>query len=286
MEFITIETPDRLALQGVWLGGARSKNVYIFLHGLNSNLFSQATVAEILSTESDASCLLFNNRGNGYISPIRKFVGKKQKKVAIGTAHEVFTDSRDDIAGAVAFAKSRGAKRIILVGHSTGCQKAVWYLAGKPAHEVTGAVLLAPLSDYSAVDSMFGTRYAAIRRIAEKLVRSGKPATLLPSEFSPIPCDAQRWLSLYTPESKEEIFTYASGRTPATLHKTTVPLLALFASEDEYADRPAKELAAWFASARPKQPIDARVVKAPNHGFSGQAKALAGVIRDWSSAIS
>lgn len=285
MELISFETPRAYLLQGAWLGSPSARTVFIFLHGLNSNLFSQAAVAETLARESETACLLFNNRGNGYISPIRKIVGSKQKKLAIGTAHEMFTDCRDDIAGAVTYAKSRGAKRIILIGHSTGSQKAIWYLAGTHAPQVTGAVLLAPLSDYASAQSMFGNTYETLRRTAQKLVTAGSPHALLPVEFSPTPCDAQRWLSLYTPESKEEIFTYASDKVPATLRKTTVPLLALFASADEYADRPAQDLATWFKQARPKHPIDARVIEAPNHGFSGAAKLLAKTIRDWSKQI-
>jgi alpha-beta hydrolase superfamily lysophospholipase len=123
--------------------------VYIFIHGLTGNLFSRSDVAAELA-QGDAACLLFNNRGHAYISPLRHADKKKTGSLG-GTAHEVFADSRDDIAGAVHFAQTRGARRIVLVGHSTGCQKAVWYLAHKPAPEVKGAVLLAPLSDYAGI---------------------------------------------------------------------------------------------------------------------------------------
>ncbi len=278
---ITFETPDKLSLQGIWLGAPRAKTVYIFVHGLYSNLFSQSATAQLLSEAPQTASFLFNNRGNGYVSKLRQITKKKLAPAIVGGSHEVFHDARYDIAGAVAFAKSRGAQRIVLVGHSTGCQKAVWYLAGKPAREVHSAVLLAPLSDYSGVKEQFGARYAQIKRTAEALVKAGTPHTLLPARLSPVPCDAQRWLSLYTPESDEEIFTYASGKSPKTLRKVKAPLLALFASSDEYADRPAEELAQWFRNARPKSPIDAYVVEAPNHGFSGAAELLAKIVRTW-----
>ncbi len=282
---ITFETPKSYVLQGAWLGKSRAKTVYIFLHGLTGNLFSRSDTAFEL-TKSGAVCLMFNNRGHDHVTRLRQ-KSKTADEVLGGAAHEIFTDSRDDIAGAVAFARSRGAKRIILVGHSTGCQKAIWYLAGKPAREVTGAVLLAPLSDYASMKAALApVEYAKLRAKVELLAKKDS-RTIVPQGWLPFPSltDAQRWLSLYTPESKEEIFTYASGRTPTTLRKTSVPLLALFASDDEYADRPAKELAAWFSAARPKQPIDARVVVAPNHGFSGRAKALAKLISRWQASF-
>lgn len=279
---ITFETPKGYVLQGAWLGAERAKTAYIFLHGLTGNLFSRSDIAAELAKQPGVACLMFNNRGHAYISPLRHKNHRKAKTLG-GTAHEVFTDSRDDLAGAVAFAKTRGAKRIILVGHSTGCQKAIWYLAGKPAPEVRGAVLLAPLSDYAGIaHALSPASYASLRRRVEELARKD-PRAMVPDYWMPFASvtDAQRWLSLYTPESTEEIFTYASGRVPSTLRKTTVPLLALFASEDQYADRPAAELAAWFAAARPKQPIDAYVVDAPDHGFRGAATLIAKIIRTW-----
>lgn len=284
---ITFETPKGYVLQGAWLGKRRAQTIYIFIHGLTGNLFSRAEIAARLAQMPETACLMFNNRGHGYVSPLRKRTGKKFQKLFGGTAHESFTESRDDIAGAVAFAKSRGAKRIILVGHSTGCQKAVWYLAGTPAREVRGAVLLAPLSDYASIKNVLTpARYATLRARIGRLT-AHDPHLLIPRELLPFPelLDAQRWLSLYTPESIEEIFTYASSRVPRTLRKTRVPLLALFASEDQHADRPAAELAQWFAHARPALPLRAEVVEAPDHGFSGKEVELARMIEGWQRKI-
>lgn len=283
MEFISFTTRDRYVLQGAWLGPRRARTAFIFMHGLTGNLFSQSAVATELARLPGTACLLFNNRGHGFISPISRMIGGKRKKVALGMAHETFSDCRHDVAAAVAFAKSRGAKRIILVGHSTGCQKSVWYLSHSPAPEVKGAVFLAPLSDYAAlIKDMTPHAYQTLRVEVEKLERED-PRALVPQESLPFPelIDAQRWLSLYTPESDEEIFTYGSGKQPATLRKTRVPVLALFSSHDQYADRSAEELARWFTEARPKLPIESYVVDAPDHGFTGKAAFLAKIIRTW-----
>lgn len=281
---ITFTTPKGYELQGLWLGKPQAKTVYLFLHGLYSNAFSQAATSGYLAT-GDSACLLFNNRGNGYVSKIRRTKSRKTSIEVIGGSHEIFTECRDDIAGAVAFAKARGATRIILVGHSTGCQKAVWYLAGRPAPEVKGAALLAPLSDYAALRKEISPSTYRKALAAAKKAALRDPCVLLPASVSPIPCDAQRWLSLYTPESIEEIFTYASGKRPTTLRKVRAPLIALFASEDQYADRPADELAAWFSAACPDHPIVTEVVGAPDHGFSGASESLAAIIRTWTTSL-
>lgn len=282
---ISFETPKGYVLQGAWLGKPRATTVYIFLHGLTGNLFSRSDIAGELA-KGDTACLMFNNRGHGYVSPLRHIDDRKAKSLG-GTTHEIFTDCRDDIAGAVTFTRSRGAQRIVLVGHSTGCQKIVWYLAGTPSKDVRAAVFLAPLSDYSGIrKATTPASYGAMRQQVETLA-AHDPHAIVPDTLLPIPplADAQRWLSLYTPESKEEIFTYASNQTPRTLRKTSIPMLAVFASGDDYADRPAEQLAAWFRAARPKRPIDTLVVDAPNHGFKGKAKPVARVIRKWIRAI-
>jgi len=65
------------------------------------------------------------------------------------------------------------------------------------------------MSDYSyAVSSEKPSLEQAVEQ-AEKLVKSGKPHELLPPSYSEDLLDAQRYLSLYTPDSEEEIFTYA-----------------------------------------------------------------------------
>lgn len=273
---VTFETPKRYQLQGAWLGAARAKIVYVFIHGLTGNLFSRADIAAELAQAPGTACLLFNNRGHGYVMPLRH--ASKKARILGGTAHEVFAESRDDIAGAVAFARSRGARSVVLVGHSTGCQKAVFYLAGRPDPAVKAAVLLAPLSDYAGIrKEMTPARYrkalAAVRTLARK-----DPHALVPPPLSPTPIDAQRWLSLYTPESLEEVFPYASGRTPTALRKTHAPILALLSSIDKYADRPPEEIARWFTHARPARPIQTFVVTSPDHSFTGTARIVADLI--------
>ncbi|KKQ06003.1 MAG: Phosphoenolpyruvate synthase, partial [Candidatus Moranbacteria bacterium GW2011_GWF1_36_4] len=127
-KIVKIQTPKKFLLDGIFFGSPKAKNVIIFIHGLGSNLFSQAELAERL-VDKNNSVLLFNNRGSGVLSRISQ-VDKKEKsgrkKHLIGMAKEVFTDCVDDIDGAVRFVESLGSKNILLIGHSTGTQKSVY----------------------------------------------------------------------------------------------------------------------------------------------------------------
>lgn len=285
-QVIKFETPQRVLLWGLQLGSSQPRRVYVFIHGLGGGIFSRIDLISQLPDKNSA-VLTFNNRGSGLVNGIKKRQGKKYQYANLGgLAHEVFTDCVDDISGAVNYALALGAKEIFLVGHSTGCQKSIYYLAKKANSPVKGAILLAPVSDYSAMKQEIDwLSYRKILREANKLVRMGREHSLLPAGLWKTPIDAQRFLSLYTPDSQEEIFSYATERQPVLLKKVKQPLLVLLASADEYHDRPAAEIAAWFKKSLAKQMADTMVIQGVGHDFSSAEQKICRLIRDWSNRL-
>jgi pimeloyl-ACP methyl ester carboxylesterase len=287
-QLVTIQTPKRYLLNGLWLGPRRPKTVFIFLHGLSGSLFSRSELTSSL-VDSNTSVLIFNNRGSGIISGVRRASAnsKKSGKYHLaGMAYEVFTECVDDIDGAVLYARRLGAKRIFLIGHSTGCQKSIYYLAKRPRSAVKGVILLAPMSDYADAELEAGPAvYQRALALARRLVKTGKKHELLPLTIWPKLIDAQRFLSLYTPDSAEEIFSYASGRKPTLLNKAKRPLFVLLAEEDEFRDRPIKEIAAWFKAALAKQKAETSIIKGVGHNFAPRHLAVKRVIGKWTEKI-
>jgi pimeloyl-ACP methyl ester carboxylesterase len=241
---VEIETPKRVHLNGLWFGEKGAERVIIWVHGLGSSLFGKTAIFDHLVTK-DTAVLSFNNRGHDNVASATQ--GKK--RILAGAAHEVFTDCIDDIEGAVRFAKGTGAKEIFLAGHSTGCQKSI-YWAAKRGEGVTGIILLAPISDRSAEIHQHGTsKVERALRVARTLVKRGKKHELLPPGIWHGTFDAQRFLSLCSLESEEEIFPYwDKNRVPKTLRKVKLPILVLLAEKDEFNDRPAKKMMDWFAT--------------------------------------
>jgi alpha-beta hydrolase superfamily lysophospholipase len=188
---------DKLELKGLWCGPRRPRRVFIYIHGLAGEALSGLPLAEKL-IDSRTAVFSFANRGSGTVNSFRQHCGHSQVYKIAGMAHEVFTECVADIAGAVKVAQTMKVPEIFLLGHSTGCQKSVYYLAQKPKSPVTGAVLLAPISDYASV--VTGPEQKIYRRalnFARKEVRAGRTQTMLPSEIWEQPMDAQRFLSLY-----------------------------------------------------------------------------------------
>jgi pimeloyl-ACP methyl ester carboxylesterase len=251
VQLAEIHTPKKFILNGIWYGPKRAQCVFIYVHGLGGNMLN--SVARSLAPElTDQNCayLSFNNRGYGTVSKAYKNKPKTKKgyeSVLAGAAHEVFEECVDDIEGAVQYARAHGAKQVFLIGHSTGCQKSI-YWAHKKGKGVDGIVLLAPVSDYPAMKKIAGA--PALKRAgsaAQKLVAKKKKHALLPLSIWPELVDAQRFLSLYSGKGNEEIFTYwAPEQKPKTLRSIEIPILAIVAENDEYNDRPAGEIAAWL----------------------------------------
>lgn len=277
-----IPTPKGVLLNGLWFGPKKPRRLVIWVHGLGSSAFTKLDIVDRL-IDAHTAVLTFNNRGHEKISRLRTARASKSRRS--GAAHEVFTDCIDDIEGAINFAK-RTARHIYLAGHSSGCQKSA-YWAAKRGRGVRGIVLLAPVSDYSAESMAQGTRtLEKAERVARRFVRDGRKHELLPESIWKWPwiADAQRFISLYSGKSAEEIFTYwDEKRNPAILKKIRKPILVLLAEKDEYAKGLTPRMADWFRrSIRAKHHV--AVIQGAPHSFRGSEKLVAREIRKFISA--
>jgi pimeloyl-ACP methyl ester carboxylesterase len=282
---VQIVTPKQYLLDGLWFGSDRPKTAIIFVHGLGSSAFAHHDYLTPLVARRVA-VLFFSNRGHDGVAGVKRAKRSAKKGYVYeqaGVAHEVFTECVDDIQGAVNLSLNKGAKRIYLVGHSTGCQKIAYYLgqSGKQ-RRIAGAVLLCPISDYAGAKHENDEKRKKAEIVARRLVRRKKAHELLPANIWSAALDAQRFLSLYALDSKEEIFTYAQpGKVPRTLQKVKIPLLVVFAGRDEYRDRATRAIADWFRENLRSQESDIAIVPGARHGFSGYQAKVAGLVRRW-----
>ncbi|MCF7860574.1 alpha/beta fold hydrolase [Patescibacteria group bacterium] len=285
--FVSFLTPKKVNLKGLWLGRQKPENLFIFLHGLNGSVFSRSELMTTLATGEDA-VLTFINRGSGTINYF-KTAKKNKERLLAGVAHEVFTDCLDDIDGALDYALAHKPKNIFLIGHSTGCQKSIYYLSKRAKSKLKGAILLAPISDYASVNLLgaIGKRkYRQALKEAQVLVKAGKSHTLLTSDFMPREIDAQRFISLYTADSKEEIFNYSSGKKSKDLLRVKQPILAFLAGYDEYADRSAEDITTWLESHnKPANSLETIIIPEADHGFTNHEQIVKKEIRLWLKKI-
>jgi pimeloyl-ACP methyl ester carboxylesterase len=271
---VEITTPKQYLLRGLLFGPKRPKNAFIFVHGLGGSAFSLRRLWEQIVGQKTA-VLALNNRGFESLSTLRRKTRRDSERNMGGSAHEVFTDCVDDIQGAIRFLRNIRAKNIFLIGHSTGCQKSIYWAHKKKGKGVKGIVLLGPVSDYEAELHRKGERkLARATTVARRLVQRGNKHELLPTRVWHEVLDAQRFISLYTPHTPENTFPYGRPeQIPRALWSVEVPILVIWAGNDEYADRPAIQVARWFE----KHVRNGRVVVIPRvrHSFRGGEKAVA-----------
>lgn len=158
--------------------------------------------------------------------------------------------------------EARGARRIALLGHSTGCQDVVALLrcCGRRARAAVCAVALqAPVSDREYLATLPDTeeRLAA----AQRLVDAGRGEELLPrhSAFGATPVTAARFVSLAARAGAEDFFSsdLSDAELADALGHVDVPTTLLPSTEDEYVPRAvdAAALAARLAAAMPRAEV-------------------------------
>lgn len=158
------------------------------------------------------------------------------------------TIARDasEIREAVSFFRnSLKRSKIVLMGHSTGCQDTMYYLTRQAsqtsADSIDGAILQAPVSDREAMQLLFPSEFDGLLMTAKKMVDEGRGEELLGPRFSELffgsPICASRWVSLADTKGGDDFFSSDLGEEflkKETFGKVSVPLLILFSGSDEY----------------------------------------------------
>lgn len=247
--------------------GSRSAPLLVFVHGMGSNFYRSALKKAFLDAAPPRGCamLAFNNRG-----------------AERGTEDEPFGACLHDLDGALAFARRRGHRRIIFIGHSTGCQKIVYWQARRQRRGVAGLVLLAPADDHAVLRRDLGRRFAQKVAWARKQVAAGRgtaPVTGLYERFT-----AARFLGLADPRAPEAgVFRYAG--TLSRFRRVRCPVLAVFGTAEEFAAIPPAEMLAILRRKTRSRAYTGWLVPDANHGFKGCEAKVARRVCRWAREV-
>ncbi|KAI9786590.1 MAG: hypothetical protein M1839_006139 [Geoglossum umbratile] len=214
--------------------------------------------------------------------------------------------SRDaqELALCVSYFRTRKPSdgKIVLMGHSTGCQDTMEYLTGRgrearPA--IDGAILQAPVSDREAIQMALSKEaYQQSVAAAQSLISNNQGSEILPSTltsniFGPAPCSAYRWYSLASsPHSNAESTATAtedffSSDLPASHLQQTfgrippnTPLCILYSGLDQFVPGVVDKKALvqrWIEAA--KGAVDERhsgIVEGATHSLTGNPEEVIG----------
>jgi alpha-beta hydrolase superfamily lysophospholipase len=274
---LTFNATDKTELNGFLMKSKnQNKKLIIHIHGMGGNFYWNTFIQPIydILQKSNYDFLTINTRGNGYITRVYQ----NKKKTTIGVAHEKFEESIYDIQGAINLGTKLGYKEFILSGHSTGCQKVIYYQAKKQNKKVKGLLILAPGDDYSIEKQEKGKDFTKAVQYAKKLVKLGKGDQILPPHISKY--SAKRFLSFADSKNTESKLLNYSGELKL-FSKVKEPMLAVFGSEDEYLVGTASNSLAKLREKTNSNFLETIIVPKANHGFKGKEKKLAKLIFDF-----
>jgi acetyl esterase/lipase len=248
----------------------------VWVHGYGSVFSSGQPMIRAMSTRLNAAGIgyfKFNTRGHDVVAG-------RGRQLA-GAAFERFERSIEDIRTVVAFARARGYRHIILAGHSTGANKALYYVARSRDPRIRGLILLGPISDIAAAAKQIGMRELRRRVSAAERIARRDPEALVPRAWGFY--SARRYISLHRPREAEDVFQYyRPGARWTALRSVRPPLIAVVGSRDEFLDRRPQELIEAFrGNARHVRSFTGVIVTGARHDFLGHERDLAELIVRW-----
>ena len=184
MKFELVETWTK---QNIKLFGCLTKNnnnkCILYIPGLSGNFFETKFARDIAieSINRGYDFLFSHNQGSFQIIefPFIRADGKL-KSITKGAAYENFEDCIYDIDAWITFLKELNYEEIIILSHSLGCNKAIYYLNSKKNSIVTKIILLAPQDNinYSNLELHNG-----LLEEAQENIKNGYPEKLISKKF-------------------------------------------------------------------------------------------------------
>ncbi len=141
MKIIDVVTKRGDTLCGCWYGENFRNTIVIITNGTGGNIFENKFL-QVVGEQLELNGISFVYAHNSGAFQIIDLPSKS--KNFSGLTFEMFDNCVEDLQAYVDFAKEQGYKKIILGGHSYGCNKVVYYLYKTKCKDVDKYILLSP----------------------------------------------------------------------------------------------------------------------------------------------
>lgn len=177
IEFISdVYTSDDIRLPMVHYATSKKDICVICIHGMCANFADNyfASVWGKYLSENGIGFLYEYNRGHDIENDLVK---KDGSFLRCGTMYEVFEDCIMDIDLAIKVAKEKGYQRIVLLGHSYGCNKVIYYYYKKRPNLL--GIILASAPDMVGSHITNQPDYQDLLQEAKQNIDNGNSSKLL-----------------------------------------------------------------------------------------------------------
>ncbi|KAI0382943.1 DUF1749-domain-containing protein [Hypomontagnella monticulosa] len=232
-------------------GLTNAENALVFIGGLGDGPHTvpyPRAIAKRLEMEPEISYSVFEFRLTSSFS---------------GFGFARLADDVADISALVKYLRSIGKRRVVLLGHSTGCQDCMEYTS--PSYDVApvdGFILQAPVSDRGAMALEMGeSRLDEGLKISKELIASGRGhERMLPEHMTPsfrnTPISVSRWYALGASDGEDNYFdpSLPDNIVESYWKRIDKPILILHSGNDEFVASSIDKIALiqrWKAFCRP-----------------------------------
>ncbi|HUE75952.1 MAG TPA: alpha/beta fold hydrolase [Chloroflexota bacterium] len=247
----------------------------VWNHGLGGTFYATHVVriGRALA-EQGYTFIAGHNRGHDVGAMVRR--PKEATAVLAGGVWELFGESPHDVAAWLDVAEQQPVERIILIGHSLGALKVVYYQANRQDPRVSGLVAASP-----PVRAF--QRARELRPTAEAMVSAGRGQDLLPWGSSPVGSGTS---SAQTVMDRNRIGLDLFGveNESPLVGQIRCPMLAFFGTNEEWVGT-AADLEMIRRNAKSAARIDTRMIDGADHTFTGRESDVATTIATWVESL-
>ena len=206
VELIKVQTRDGVRLDGALSVAEQeqqeSKVLVLCLHGVGSNFYGSRMLAELALevVNNGVDCLRVNTRGHDYCYTGMSRMGVRR----LGAGYERVEECLEDLDAWLDWANDR-YQSVILLGHSLGALKAVFYQRHHMHHLLRKVIAVSPprlsYRAFMAGEQSFGFQQSIEN--AEQSIRDGEPQRLVDVSVPfPLLITAEGYLDKYGPQEK------------------------------------------------------------------------------------
>jgi pimeloyl-ACP methyl ester carboxylesterase len=282
-QFLRAISEDKLILQGLLYKPEKSTNkLVVYVHGMSGNFYECKFVDSMAKvfTDNGWAFLAPNNRGHDFIADL-PVAGEKEKYKRIGNMFEKFEECVLDIKPWIDFAEEQGFSEIVLLGHSLGCSKVVYYLVQTKDKRVNKLVLASP-ADMVGL-ALADKNYERLLDQSKKMVKEGKGVGILPEKiWDWYYLSANTYLDFSVKGNPIDVFNLYDKDKSSILGEIEIPIFAFFGDLDKSAVMGVAEgLKIIESKARKSPKVNTLVIRGASHVYFGHEDETAHAVLDW-----
>lgn len=277
MDFIYEYTADDLRLQGTYFESRRKDICVVLIHGMYANIIENhfAVVWGKICAGNEIGFLYGHTRGYSHTNDI---LNRNGDSVTIGTTYEIFEDCIMDIDVWLNKAFELGYKRVVLAGHSYGCNKVLYYFYRRRP-SISG-IIFASAPDMQGLTKQYEPDYELLLKETERNIADNRPGKLTSRPVEAyMPISSATFYNWYREGSNADNFPIK--RNPEhfeQLETVDVPILT-FSGADE--DELYLQLGLLQKKAIHCPDFIWRVIEHTNHIYYGREAETAELIVSW-----